>query len=496
MRPAGFAPGPFHLAQLFLRFTPRLLRRLQRFTPFGEKRFDFGQAGRLLRHGGLRLVATLGERGLFRLQRFDPQLKVPLLKFQPGQFLLLPLEEPFLGKLLLLDLGPLRLDVPDPGGEHLQGFLLGVEALPGLAPQPREIIDLCVQVGQLLLAHADFFLRAGDFLAGLVAQAGEFLHPRAIRRRPLLGPFEGVAQGRVLVAQADQFGLDHREIVPGRAHVLLLAGHFRIELLLLVARAVDLGLQRRDRHGKGVELVPPETVFQRGQFVEARLVAARLARLPLQRADLPFHLADDVGEADQVGLGVFEFAQGLLFLALVLRDPGGFLENRAAVFGTRRENLVDLALFHDRIGRAPDAGVHEEAVNVAQAARRLVDLVLARAVAEDAPRDRHFVVGDAQFLLAIAERERHLGHAERGARFGAGKDDVLHFAAPKRLGRLLAEHPADAVQDVALAAAVGPDNGGDSRVKFERGAVRERFKSDDVERLQVHAAFLRPPAHP
>jgi hypothetical protein len=112
-------------------------------------------------------------------------------------------------------------------------------------------------------------------------------------------------------------------------------------------------------------------------------------------------------------------------------------------------------------------------VDVAQAARRLVEFVLARAVAENAPRDRDFVVGDAEVLLAIAEGQRHLGHAERRARLGAGKDHVLHFAAAQRLGRLLAEHPADAVEDVAFAAAVGPDNGGDSGVKFEGGAVRE-----------------------
>jgi len=53
------------------------------------------------------------------------------------------------------------------------------------------------------------------------------------------------------------------------------------------------------------------------------------------------------------------------------------------------------------------------------------------------------------------------------------KNHVLHLAAAQGLGRLLAEHPADGVQNVALAAAVGPDNSGDSGVKFEGGAVRE-----------------------
>ena len=87
----------------------------------------------MLRHGGLRLVAALRQRGLLRLQRLDPQLEIPLLQFEPRQFLLLPLVQPFLLELFLLDLGPLRLDVADARGEHLQRFLLLVEALLRLA---------------------------------------------------------------------------------------------------------------------------------------------------------------------------------------------------------------------------------------------------------------------------------------------------------------------------------------------------------------------------
>jgi len=242
--------------------------------------------------------------------------------------------------------------------------------------------------------------------------------------------------------------------------------------------------------------MPREAGFQLRQFLEARLVAAGLPGLPLQRADLPFHFADDVGQADEVGLGVLEFAQRLFLLALVLRDAGGFLENGAAIFGTRRQDRVDLALLHDRVGRASDAGIHEHALDIAQAARRLVQLVLAGAVAENAPRDGDFVISGAHLLFAIAEGQRDLGHAEWRTRLRARKDHVLHFAAAQGLGRLLAEHPPDTVEDVALAAAIRPHNGGDAGVKFERSAVCERLKSDDVERLQIHAAFLRPSHHP
>jgi hypothetical protein len=65
----------------------------------------------------------------------------------------------------------------------------------------------------------------------------------------------------------------------------------------------------------------PKRLSSRGQFLEARLVTARLARLPLERADLPLHFADDVGEADQIGLGVFELAQRLFFWLLYFVMP-------------------------------------------------------------------------------------------------------------------------------------------------------------------------------
>ena len=67
------------------------------------------------------------------MQRLDPQLKIPLLEFEPGQFLFLPLMKPFLLELLLLDLGALRPRRCRFGGEHLQGFLLVVETPLGLA---------------------------------------------------------------------------------------------------------------------------------------------------------------------------------------------------------------------------------------------------------------------------------------------------------------------------------------------------------------------------
>ena len=65
----------------------------------------------------------------------------------------------------------------------------------------------------------------------------------------------------------------------------------------------------------------------------------------------------------------------------------------------------------------------------------------------------------ARMRLALSKVMRDLGQAEAAARAGAVEDDVGHLAAAQALGALLAEHPADGVDDVALARAVGPDDG-------------------------------------
>ncbi len=44
------------------------------------------------------------------------------------------------------------------------------------------------------------------------------------------------------------------------------------------------------------------------QFFLKHLIALSFTGLALERNDLPFHFTDDVGEAQQVGVGLLEFA--------------------------------------------------------------------------------------------------------------------------------------------------------------------------------------------
>ena len=60
----------------------------------------------------------------------------------------------------------------------------------------------------------------------------------------------------------------------------------------------------------------------------------------------------------------------------------------------------------------------------------------------------------------------------------------------KRTGGLLAEHPADRVEDVAFAAAVWADDGGASGAEIEFGPVREALEAVEDDSLEEHACGL------
>jgi len=119
----------------------------------------------------------------------------------------------------------------------------------------------------------------------------------------------------------------------------------------------NLGLQL-------VELMPRELGIQVLEFSSELLVAAGFARLALERADLALDFPDEVGDAQQILLGIFELAQGLLLLRLVLGDPGGLLEDHPAVLRLARQDLGNVALRHDAVAGPAHAGAHEQLLDI------------------------------------------------------------------------------------------------------------------------------------
>ncbi len=204
-----------------------------------------------------------------------------------------------------------------------------------------------------------------------------------------------------------------------------------------------------------------EVQLEGADIVEERLVALRLRGLARKRADLALVLGNDVADADEVGLGVVELAQGFLLLGLVFRDPGGLLEDGTAVLGFRTEEHVDLALLHDRVARAPDPGAHEEVLDVLEAAGLFVDEILALAVAEDPAAEGDLVVIRLENAGASRERQRPSA-IPRGERLSVPLKMTSDISPPEGLRRGFPEHPAHRVDDVRLAASIRTDDAGDS----------------------------------
>ena len=86
----------------------------------------------------------------------------------------------------------------------------------------------------------------------------------------------------------------------------------------------------------------------------------------------------------------------------------------------------------------------------------------------------------------------HFSHAAGLAVSRALEDDVLHLPAAQMLHALFAQHPGYGVRDIALAAAVWPDNGGNAiPCKDNFGVVREGFEPGDLEAFQFEHARKR-----
>src|SRR3546814_4217546 len=70
--------------------------------------------------------------------------------------------------------------------------------------------------------------------------------------------------------------------------------------------------------------------------------------------------------------------------------------------------------------------------------------------------------------------------------------DVVHLAAAHALGRGFAHGPAQGLDEVRLAAAVGADDAGDAGLDDQLGGVDERLESAQTKLVELHHAWLGP----
>ncbi len=208
--------------------------------------------------------------------------------------------------------------------------------------------------------------------------------------------------------------------------------------------------------------------------------------LALQRAQPRARLALHVERARQVLLRALQLQLRAPAALAVLAEPGGLLDQEAALARPRHHDLLDLALGDDGVHLLAEARVGQHLDHVHEPAARAVQAVLALAVALQAAHDRNLGEVDIEGAVSVVDHDLDLGGVRALHPVRAREDHVLHRLPAHRERRLLAERPQHGVGDVRLAGAVRPDDHGHAGAEVELGPAGERLEALHRDRAQVH----------
>ncbi len=206
------------------------------------------------------------------------------------------------------------------------------------------------------------------------------------------------------------------------------------------------------------------------------LAGGLLLGLGGQPARLRPQLGEHVFDPGEVGIRFEELLLGLLLVALVAPDTGHFLEQRPPLLGPERQRLVHHALADEQERVVGEVGRVQQIDEILEPDPLLVEQVVVLAGSKEPPAELDRLEVDRQQPVLVAENQRHVGHAEGGALLRAGEDDVLGLAQSKRAA-LLAERPSQSVREIALAGAVGSDDGADAGTELDERSLPERFEA-------------------
>ena len=378
-----------------------------------------------------------------------------------------------------------------------------LDLLRVLGRGPLGVPGLFLREGRRLARHGRALLfELRRLLGHRVPLALRLLLALGERRQPVLAPLDrsllgadGVVGRERRARRRVERALGREDLEPPRLEPGLARLQLGPRLLVRLAEPRHLGALEADPADELEVLVGRLVKVKVLELVPVRHVALGLGGLARERREAPLDLGDDVPHPEQVLLGELHLLLGLLLPGLELGDAGRLFDEQAPVLGLRAHDEADLALLDDRIGLRAGAGAEEEIRDVAEPDRGLVDEVIAVAAAVQAAGHGDLgVLAELEGDLArvvVLEGERDLGEVVRGARVGAVEDDVLHAAAAEVLRALLAHAPADGVDDVRLAAAVGADDAEDVVVEVDDRAVDERLEPDHLKLLDLHPRGLR-----
>ena len=227
------------------------------------------------------------------------------------------------------------------------------------------------------------------------------------------------------------------------------------------------GLSGLDLFARGTVTAQPHQGFEFADFGGQLAVARGLAGLALQGIIPALQLLDDFLQTVEIGFGGIEAQLRLAPAGSEPRNACRLFEHAAAVLRLGCNQLVDLALSHERGRVRPGAGVGEEKLDVLGPNLLAIDPVVRALAARDAAHDFQrvgLVEAGRGGLVAIVEIEGDLGLVAGRALIGACEDHVFHPAAAQGFGRGRPHNPAQGFEKIRLSAAIGTDDPGQTRI--------------------------------
>ena len=116
-------------------------------------------------------------------------------------------------------------------------------------------------------------------------------------------------------------------------------------------------------------------------------------------------------------------------------------------------------------------------MNILQAAGHIIEAIFALPVFIIFTGNSHHIKFGGQQVFGIFKRKAHFCQSAGTTAFATIKYQALQVFAAQVTYFMLANYPANAIDDIAFTAAVGPNNAGNTLIKMEDGFIGKTFKS-------------------
>ncbi len=267
---------------------------------------------------------------------------------------------------------------------------------------------------------------------------------------------------------------------------------------LRLGRRADSRLALRRRRLGGIRRIlriaparEDQPRFRYPNLLGQRTIALGLPRLPPQRIGARILIGNQLVEAGEIDLGRAQFLLGITAAYVEARNPGGFLEHRAAFGRFGGDDRADPPL-------ADQSGRMRTRRRIGEQQRHILGAHIAPVDPVGRARPALDPADDLAFFARRLDQHRDFGEIARGPRVGTREDDIVHARAAHRLGRRLPHRPAQRFEQIGLAAAIGPDDPGQPGLDPQVSRVDEALEPRQSQPLDLHASGPPPgfPAQP